>query len=287
MKNNKRYSAIKNCLGNDTKSCKLTINRLINFTLIELLVVIAIISILAAMMLPALSQAKYTAKLLTCKNRFKQLGILMFAYTGDNDGCYPYVRAGQIYLAEVYHIGSGKAAYDFRDEVAPYLSSLNAIFNDPLAPSMHDLDNNPNGPFLNNKSVWSPLTSIWGGNQGEFGPSRRITQANWEIRDPSPENEKAYTSVIAGDCTLGVFNLSLSKVGSHPTQNGASQKLVPASATAFARWEGEVDGAVVDNNYLFSDGHVKTYYRIYLNDPKMIFNPNTRFPGYFVPRDLK
>ncbi|MFA6567188.1 MAG: type II secretion system protein [Victivallales bacterium] len=65
------------------------------FTIVELLVVIAIISILAALVFPALGKAKEKAKKSNCLGNLRQLGISVITYAGNNADYLPMsVRIG-------------------------------------------------------------------------------------------------------------------------------------------------------------------------------------------------
>ncbi len=85
------------------------------FTLIELLVVIAIIAILAAMLLPALNQARDRAKQSLCINNLKQQGLGMIQYTGDYDGI----------ITPFYSQSNNNSYCDWPKQIAEYISKGN------------------------------------------------------------------------------------------------------------------------------------------------------------------
>src|SRR5512143_3045020 len=59
------------------------------FTLIELLVVVAIIALLAAMLLPALQNARNRAVRAACISNLRQIGIALVNYSTDSASALP------------------------------------------------------------------------------------------------------------------------------------------------------------------------------------------------------
>jgi len=81
------------------------------FTLIELLVVIAIIAILAAMLLPALNQAREKAHSISCTSKLKQMGQAQGMYSTEYEDYIAFCGTGVKWTK----------VWSWRHLIAPYM----------------------------------------------------------------------------------------------------------------------------------------------------------------------
>jgi len=95
------------------------------FTLVELLVVIAIIAILAALLLPAFSQAKQKALSINCLSNLKQLQLCFHLYGSDNADFMP--PNSFVYDLSSQQPFPGNAGPSWCTNVAPYQADPSGI----------------------------------------------------------------------------------------------------------------------------------------------------------------
>lgn len=95
------------------------------FTLIELLVVISIISLLIAILLPALAQARAAARNISCASNLRQVMVAMINYAVDNRSRPPHQL--------VYGSGIPGGSIDWSGQLASYVGGnpMNMVNTEP------------------------------------------------------------------------------------------------------------------------------------------------------------
>ena len=160
------------------------------FTLVELLVVMAIISLLAAMLLPALARARVEARKTACRSNIKQVGNALQMYLNDSAGEWPSVQddssATLALLYDEYLDDLGVLACPATARAAPELDTSagfedilgtcwvdvnhDDIYDDPDEQQEPDylIDTNLNGQQTRG-SWWSSTSAIFCDVRGNHG----------------------------------------------------------------------------------------------------------------------
>jgi prepilin-type N-terminal cleavage/methylation domain-containing protein/prepilin-type processing-associated H-X9-DG protein len=195
------------------------------FTLIELLVVITIISILASLLLPALSKAKYRAGDVACVRMLRQMGGAVAMYAMNTDAYLPALvpLQGQIGQAQstwyTWNMLLAKLIFPTRN-ITPYSMEKGAEVPDRsfLCPLLVGRDENLRNPFgpawdsayrYNTSGVAPPTYSPFGlGGQftgssfvptkesGVIAPSEMIALGDPLSRSPDPNRDGSYDPTV-------------------------------------------------------------------------------------------
>lgn len=168
------------------------------FTLIELLVVISIISLLIAVLLPALGEARTVTRKVICSSNQRQAFLAISLYANDMDGFYPMVirTFNNSYAAFDENAGTNGTYFHFArpgDPVRTYFTNSDML----LCPD-RDQDLNPaNGygqhPTLKDYHYLSTTNFIIAGS-GSYGGTSRAWYGR-QIKNNS-EPDDIYTNVI-------------------------------------------------------------------------------------------
>ncbi|MEI6421316.1 MAG: prepilin-type N-terminal cleavage/methylation domain-containing protein [Lentisphaerota bacterium] len=225
------------------------------FTLIELLIVIAIIAILAAMLLPALKNAKDYAKRILCVNNLKSNGTAISFYTDDFNGFYPlsynYLDGNERWYRTVYLLGY----VERKDYVNLGDGSTKAVNNSVFVCST-DYD------LIDNKIL------DYGGYLGSYGPNKCLFLS--PATSTSPKNfSTAKVKDVSDTVVLGESAVNQQSFVAPRTQDRLNITWSSSSNQSFSyrqRWKHNKI-----QNLLFADYHVEGI--SYSDWPNMTIQP--------------
>jgi prepilin-type N-terminal cleavage/methylation domain-containing protein/prepilin-type processing-associated H-X9-DG protein len=161
------------------------------FTLLELLCVMAVISILAALLLPAINQGRARAKRVGCINNLRQVGMAFQNFAHDHNGRFPMAVPSNEGGSQEFTLSSYQVPRDFFFSFRHFQTLSNELVSPkmlvcPADTRMSALDfarlqNNSVSYFVGLKSEYTRPTSILAGDRNltnDYATSRSLVRLN-------------------------------------------------------------------------------------------------------------
>jgi|GEM_PF-1900771 len=221
--------------------------RTLAFTLIELLVVISIVSLLVALLLPALSHARETARTMECLTKIRNIGIFTQYYLNDNKAVYFNVHSGNATFQEnnpdwAYVRWTTYLAYVYEMPGKAYWCPTRATI-EPLTKT--DSVGNWAGDIRRHSYGWGrpttqPDHAIWG--RPNYGLNTKVAlTSHLKMRRPS-------STVLFGESRNANSNLVAA------TSGGSTSIAAQAGANSLV----SVHSGQITCNVMWGDIHAKT-----------------------------